>query len=81
MIQCDEVVIKPYDEEKKLFQQILLKIKESVKCKIFLLAFSLTTIALLIAVSIFCSLIKYQTKQKHLPFHNTNNELGEVLYH
>ena len=48
---------------------------------IFLLAFLLTTIALLIAVSIFCSLIKYETKKKHLPFDNTNNKLGEVLYH
>ena len=41
-----------------------------------LLAFLLITIALLIAVSIYCYLIKYQAKQKLLlPFHNTNNEL------
>ena len=31
-----------------------------------LLAFLLITIALLIAVSIYCYLIKYQVKQKHL---------------
>ena len=46
-----------------------------------LLAFLLITIALLIAVSIYCYLIKYQAIQKHLlPFHNTNNELKEVTY-
>ena len=36
-----------------------------------LLVFLLITIALLIAVSIYCYLIKYQGKQKHLlPFHD-----------
>ena len=39
-----------------------------------LFAFLLITIALLIAVSIYCALIKYWAKQKHLlPFHFTNN--------
>ena len=46
-----------------------------------LLAFLLITIALLIAVSIYCYLIKYQAKQKHLlPFYNPNNKLKQVLY-
>ena len=37
-----------------------------------LLAFLLITIALLIAASIYCYLIKYRAKQKHLsPFHDT----------
>ena len=46
-----------------------------------LLAFLLFTIALLIAVSIYYYLIKYQAKQKHLlPFHFTNNELKEIIY-
>ena len=41
----------------------------------------LITIALLIAVSIYCYLIKYQAKQKHLlPFHFTNNKLKEMIY-
>ena len=45
-----------------------------------LLTFLLNTVALLIPVSIYCYLIKYQAKQKHLlPFHHTNNELREVL--
>ena len=40
-----------------------------------LLAFLLITIALLIAVSIYCYLIKYRVKQKHLlPFHFANNK-------
>ena len=46
-----------------------------------LLAFLLITIALLIALSIYCYFVKYQAKKKHLlPFHNTNNKLREVLY-
>ena len=47
-----------------------------------LLAFLLTTITLLIVATIFCCLIKYKAKQKHLlPFYVTNNELKEVLYY
>ena len=39
------------------------------------------TIALLIAVSIYCYLIKYQGNQEHLlPFHFANNKLKEVIY-
>ena len=39
-----------------------------------LLAFLLITIALLLTVSIYCHLIKYLAKQKHLLlFRNTNN--------
>ena len=44
-------------------------------------AFLLITITLLIAVSMYCYLIKYRVKQKHLlPFHITNNELKEIFY-
>ena len=43
-----------------------------------LLVFLLITMTLLISVSIYCYLIKYRAKQL-LPFHYTNNELGEVL--
>ena len=40
-----------------------------------LLAFLLITVALLIVVSIYCYLIKYRAKQKHLsPFHDTKLE-------
>ena len=45
-----------------------------------LLAFLLFTVALLIAISIYCYLMKYQAKQKHLlPFHD-NNELKQIIY-
>ena len=44
-----------------------------------LLAFLLITIALLIAVSIYCYLLKDRAKQL-LPFHYTNSEFREVLY-
>ena len=40
-----------------------------------LLAFLLRIISLLIVVSIYCYLVKYQTKQKYLlPFHNTKSK-------
>ena len=49
-------------------------------CKIpnllILLSFLLITISFLIAIGIYCYLIKYQTKQKHLlPFHVKNKKL------
>ena len=53
-------------------------------CKIqnfyILFAFLLITRALVVAVNIYCDLIKYQAKQKHLPFQFTNTELKEVIY-
>ena len=58
--------------------------EKNIACKtqnvhIILLVLS-NAIALLIAVSIYCYLIKYPAKQKHLlPFHNTNSELKQVL--
>ena len=46
-----------------------------------LFAFLLITITVMTAVNIYCYLIKYKAKQKHLlPFYVTNNELKEVLY-
>ena len=45
------------------------------------LVFLLITIALLIAVNIYCYLIKQRGKQEHLlPFHFTNNKLKEIIY-
>ena len=42
--------------------------------------YKLITIALLIAVSVYCHLIEYRAKQKHLlPFHVTNNGLSYIL--
>ena len=46
-----------------------------------LLTYLLINIALLIAVSTYCYLIKYKAKEKHLlPFYVTNNKLKEVLH-
>ena len=43
--------------------------------------FLFITIALLLGVSIYCYMIKYKAKQKHLlPFYVTNEKLKEVLY-
>ena len=63
-IMCDEII----DVKESNFNE------KKVTCKTqnfyILLVFLLITIALLIAVSIYCYLIKYQRKHL-LPFHNT----------
>ena len=79
---CDEI-IESYDETTKTNQTNFNEKKAICKTQIFyiLLVFLLITIALLITVSVYCYLIKYWTKQKHLlPFHATYNELKEILY-
>ena len=59
----------------KLFQQQLLQ--QKVLEQIFLLI----TMTLLIGVSFYCYLVKYQAKQKHLlPYHVTINNFKEPLY-
>ena len=65
-INCDEII----DVKEKNFNE------KNITCKTqsfyILLTLLLITITLLIAVSIYCCLIKYHEKQKHLlPFHNT----------
>ena len=72
LIICDEVI----DAEAKSKTKTNFNKKAAYKSQnlYILLEFLLITIALLIAVSIYCYLIKYPTKQKHLlPFHDTNN--------
>ena len=81
-ITCDEI-IESYDEETKSILTNFNERKATSKTQnlYILLAFLLITIALLIAVSIYCYLIKYRAKQKHLfPFNDINTELREVLY-
>ena len=76
VITSDEIIdagAKSYDEETKIIPKNIIRV---TKCLYVLLAFLLITFALLIAVSIYFSLIKYKAKQKHLlPFYVTNNEL------
>ena len=71
-------VIKPYDEEIKTIPINFNEKKVTCKTQNFYIlpAFLLIIIALLIAVSIYYYLVKYQTKHL-LPFHNTNNELNK----
>ena len=57
--------------------------EKKITCKMqnfyILLAFLLITIALLIAVNIYCDLIKYRVTQKHLlPFHDTKFCVGKI---
>ena len=65
VITCDEV-IESFDKEAKAIPTNFNEEKATCKTQIFyiLLAFLLITIALLIAVSIYCYLIKYQAKKK-----------------
>ena len=84
MITCDEII----EETKTILTKHIEHNEKHITCKIqnlyILLAFSSIINALLIAtiaVSIYCYLIKYRAKQKHLlPFHNTNKELKEIMY-
>ena len=83
-IMCDEIAESCEEDVKdKLHNETNLNEKMAAcKMQIYvLLAFLLITIALLIAVSICCYLIKYQTKQKNLLlFHDTHKEIKQVLY-
>ena len=65
VITCDEII----DTGKKTVA------KNFNKKKCILVAFLKISIALLIAVSIYCYLIKYQIKKHLLPFHVTNDKL------
>ena len=80
-ITCDEV-IESYNKETKTISKKFNEKKATFKTQIFyiFIVFLLITIALLIAVSIYCYLIKYRARQKHLlSFHNSNYELKQVL--
>ena len=82
-ITCDEV-IESYDEETKIIPGSFNEKKAICETQnlYILLAFLLITIALLIAISLYCYLIKYRAIQKHLlPFHVTNNQLKEIIYY
>ena len=79
-IICDEL-IESYNEEIKTiptnFNEKIQLVKH--KISILYLSFLLITITLLIAVSVYCYLIKYQATQKHLsPFHDT--KIKQTLY-
>ena len=76
VITCDEII----ETAKYVPTKIVLTNSTSTNFYI-LLTFLLVTISLLIAVSIYCYLIKYRAKQKHLlPYHITNKSLIEILY-
>ena len=73
---CDEIIdgeAKLYDKETKTVKTNFNKKMQSVKQKIsVLLAFSLITITLLIAVNIYCYLIKYKAKKNNIYCHITS---------
>ena len=54
--------------------------KASCETQLFFFTFLLITIAFLIAVSIYCYVTKYRTKQKHvLPYHITNHQVNKCI--
>ena len=81
-ITCDEI-IESYDEETKTIPRIFNENKATFKTQNFYisLVFLLITIALFIAVSIYCYLIKYRGKQIHLlPFHITIITIIDITF-
>ena len=79
VIMCDEII---EEETKTVTTNFNEKKKAICKTKFFyiLLVFLLINIALWIAVSIYCYLLKYGAKQKHvLRVHDTNNELNQAF--
>ena len=87
-ITCDEIIevdteAKPNNEKTKTFSKSFNEKNITYKTQNFyiLLTFLLIITTLLIAVSIYCYLINYWAKGKHLlPFHNTNNKLKKPIY-
>ena len=80
-ITCDEVR-ESYDKDTKTIPKKFNEKKAILKTQNFyiLLGILLITTELLIAVRIYCYLIKYRAKQKNLlPFHDKNNELRRVI--
>ena len=77
VITCNEV-INWYDEKIRTIPTNFNEKNITCKTQSFyiLLSFLLITITLLIAVSIYCYLIKYQAKNL-LPFHHTENILNK----
>ena len=75
---CDEII----EETRKVSTNFNEKnATTKIKNVYILINFLLTTVAILIAVSIYCYLIKYKAKQKHLlPYYITNNKLKTLLY-
>ena len=78
VVTCGEVrettktVSNNFNEKKSKLQN---------KKNLYLTCFFSITIALLIAVSIYCYLIKFKAKRNNLlPYHVTNNKLKKVLY-
>ena len=83
--QLREMKLQSYEEEAEARQYDETNFNEKkATCKTqnfyILLEFLLITITLLIAVSIYCDLIKYRAKQKHLsPFNFTNNTFKDII--
>ena len=92
VITCDEIIKSDKEsgdsgaklnDKAKPFDKTNFNEKKAT-CKMenlyILLGVLLITIVLLIAVSVYCYLIKYWAKQKHLLPFNLSNKLKEIIY-
>ena len=80
MIRCDEI----FEEEETKIITTNFNEKNAI-CKTqnlyILLAFILIPITLLMAVSVYCYVIRHKPKQKYLLlFYITNNKLNQVMH-
>ena len=75
VITCDKII-----KATKTIPTKTISAKAAPTSFYILFTFSLITIALLIALNIYCYLIKYQLKQEHLlSYHVTNKKLQEIV--
>ena len=78
VITCDEIIEETKTVAKNFNEK---NITSKTQNFYILLLFLLISIALVIAVSIYCYLIKYRAKKKYfLPFRATNSESEQVVY-
>ena len=87
MTTCGEITEEKAETVITNFNEKMQSVKQKISIIYYILLIfyflhlSLIAIALLVAVSIYCYLIKYRAKQKRLlPFYVTNNESKEIMY-
>ena len=87
MTTCGEITEEKAEKVTTNFNEKMQSVKQKISIIYYILLIfyflhlSLIAIALLVAVSIYCYLIKYRAKQKRLlPFYVTNNESKEIMY-
>ena len=81
VIMCDEIIdalAKSYDDTAKSTSTKTVPAESTSTNFYILLTFLLITIALFIAISVYCCFIKYRVKQKHLLPYDDTSKLKEI---